>query len=332
VSLRAGPRVAVVFLGGTISMSVDAAAGGNVPRLSGADILARTSGTDAIADLQPIDLGRTPASHFTLPRLLEIAAVIRDALADPAVAGVVVVQGTDSLEETAFLWDLVLDSPKPVTVTGAMRSASDPGYEGPANLRDAIAVAASPGARDVGVVAVMAGEIHAADDVAKTHASSLTTFRSPNAGPLGTVDPGGVRLVRRRAGRRHVDTAVAAEPVRLVTAVVGDDGALVDAATSGGAKGIVVAATGAGNTSAELLRAGERAIAAGITVVLATRTLAGRASTGYAFPGGGATWVRAGALLAGTLSGPKARIALSLGVGAGFDRAALQELLDPSWS
>ncbi|HET7027230.1 MAG TPA: asparaginase [Candidatus Limnocylindrales bacterium] len=324
-------RVAVVFLGGTISSTTDSRAGGNVPTLSGAEILATVPGLDTLAELDPIDLGRTPASHFSLARLLEIAGVLRDALADPAVGGAVVVQGTDAIEETAFLWDLVLGDAKPVAVTGAMRAASDAGNDGPANLRDAVVAAASPTLGGSGVSVVMAGEVHPADDVAKTHATSLTTFRSPNAGPLATVDGGVVHLLRRRAGRRHVETMAAAEPVRLVTAVVGDDGALVDAATNGGAAGIVVAATGAGNTSPALLEAGVRAIAAGLPVVLATRTSAGRATTAYAFPGGGATWVRAGALLAGTLSGPKARIALALGLGAGLDRGALAELLDPSW-
>jgi L-asparaginase len=325
-------RIAVVFLGGTISSTADPTAGGHIPTLSGADILATVPGLDAIADLVPIDLGRTPASHFTLPRLLAIGSVIRDALADPTVDGAVVVQGTDAIEETAFTWDLVLAGPKPVAVTGAMRAASEPGNDGPANLRDAVTAAGSPTLAGQGVLVVMAGEVHAADDVAKTHATSLTTFRSPNAGPIATVDHGVVHLLGRRPGRRHVTTSAAAEPVRLVTAVVGDDGALVDAATAGGARGIVVAATGTGNTSAELLAAGERAIAARVAVVLATRTGAGRASTAYAFPGGGATWVRAGALLAGTLTGPKARIALALGLGAGLARAELARLLDPEWA
>jgi L-asparaginase len=241
------PKVAVVFLGGTISMTADATAGGNVPRLSGADILATVAGLDAIAEVVPIDLARTPASHFALDALLEIGRVIEGQQAKPDVDGVVVVQGTDSMEETAFLWDLVLDREAPVVVTGAMRAASDPGYDGPANLRDAVVAAASPALRGQGVVVAMAGELHAADDVAKTHASSLTTFRSPNAGPLGTVGADGVRLLRRRAGRRHVATATAAQPVRLVTAVVGDDGWFVSAAAASGAVGIVVAATGAGN-------------------------------------------------------------------------------------
>lgn len=329
------PRVAVVFLGGTISMTADAEAGGNVPRLSGEELLATVPGLESAADVVPIDLARTPASHFSLPRLLEVGRVIAEAATRSDVDGVVVVQGTDSMEETAFLWDLVLDRDEPVVVTGAMRAASEPGFDGPANLRDAIVAAASPALRGFGVVVAMAGELHAADDVAKAHTSSLTTFGSPNAGPVGTVGPGGVRIVRRRAGRRSVPTtaatATAAEPIRLVTAVVGDDGAVLRAAASG-ARGVVVAATGAGNTSPEMLAAAEDAMAAGTSVVLASRCLGGRVAPAYAFRGGGATWLRAGALLAGSLGGPKARIALALGLGAGLERADLAELLDPTWA
>jgi L-asparaginase len=320
-------RVAVVFLGGTISSAWDPVAGGNVPALDGAAILARTPGLERIAEVVAIDLGRTPASHLTLGRLLEIGKAIREAADDPATDGVVVVQGTDTIEETAFAWDLVLTTPKPVVVTGAMRSSSEAGYDGPANLTDAVRAAGSPALRGEGVTVLLAGSINAADDVAKTHASSLTTFQSPNLGPLGAVVGERVLVGRHRAGRRHVATTVAAEPVFLITTVTGMDGSPLDAAVALGARGIVVAATGAGNTSAGLLEAGGRAIAAGIPVVLVTRASAGRAGTGYAFPGGGATWVRAGAMLAGTLSGPKARVALSFGIGAGLDAAGLAELL-----
>jgi L-asparaginase len=127
-------RVAVVFTGGTISMGFDPVAGGNVPSLDGAAILARTPGLDAIAEVVPIDRGLTPASHFSFADVLEIGAVVQSALDDPAVNGVVVVQGTDTIEETAFAWDLVLTSSKAVVVTGAMRASHEEGYDGPANL------------------------------------------------------------------------------------------------------------------------------------------------------------------------------------------------------
>ena len=323
-------RVAVVFTGGTISTAFDPVAGGNVPTLDGAAILARTPGLDAIADVVAIDRGRTPASHFSFDQLLGIAAEVREALAEPSFDGAVIVQGTDTIEETAFCWDLVLDGAKPVVVTGAMRASDAPGFDGPANLRDAVRVAAAPAMRGAGVVVCLGGTIEPADDVVKLHASALDTFRSPNGGSLGRVGDDGVSLHRRRAGRRQVATDRAVERVHLITATVAMDGSLVDAAVAAGADGLVVAATGAGNTDPRLLAAAVRAMEAGVTVVHATRCLAGRASAAYAFPGGGAEWVRAGAIPVGHLCAVKARVALALGLGAGLDRRGLAALLaDP---
>jgi L-asparaginase len=323
-------RIAVVFTGGTISMRRDESAGGNVPSLDGGAILALTPGLDAIAEVVPVDRGLTPASHFSFTDLLDIAAAIRAQLADPSIDGCVVVQGTDTIEETAFFWDLVIDASKPIVITGAMRSASQPDYEGPANLRDAVRCAASPVLADQGVVVALSGSIDPADDVTKTHTSSFETFQSLNFGRLGRVEGEMVALVRRRTARRQVTTDRAAERVSLITAHVAMDGTLVDAAVSVGADGLVVEATGAGNTSAPLLAAARRAIDAGIPVAFTTRCPSGEATAAYAFPGGGATWVRAGAMLTGHLGGPKARIALALGIGAGLDHEGLVRLLaDP---
>jgi L-asparaginase len=325
------PRVAVVFTGGTISTVFDPLAGGNVPVLDGAAILARTAGLEAIAEVVPIDRGRTAASHFTFPQLLELASIVRRALADPAIDGAVVVQGTDTIEETSFCWDLLLDGPKPVVVTGAMRASDEPGFDGPANLRDAVRIAASPAARGVGVVVSLGGTIEPADDVLKLHATALDTFGSPNGGSLGRVGPDGVTLFRARAGRRRVTTDRAAERVHLIVATVASDGSMLEAALDAGADGIVVAATGSGNTSPAWLASAERAIRAGVPVALASRCPSGRATAGYAFPGGGATWIRAGALPVGHLCALKARVALALGLGAGLDRDGLIRLLaDPA--
>ena len=324
-------RIAVVFLGGTISSVYDPVAGGNVPTLDGTAIIARTPGLEDLAELVPVDLPRIPASHLPPSRIAEIGLEVQKLLDDPAMDGVVVVQGTDTIEETSFCWDVVLSGPKPVAVTGAMRAASEPGFDGPANLRHAVLVASSPLVRGAGVMVVLAGTIEAADDVQKTHATSLTTFRSPNSGSIGAIERDTVVVWRERVGRRHVDTRGASDKVHLITAVTGIDGTLLDAAVAAGGEGIVVAATGSGNTSATLLDAAARAMDAGVPVALTTRCLGGGASPGYAFPGGGATWVKAGALVAGHLSGPKARIALALGVGAGLDREGLARLLsDPA--
>ena len=175
-------RVAVVFTGGTISMQADAAAGGAVPVLDGAAILARTEGLAQIAQVEPVDWGLVPASHLSFAQILDLAAAVRAALEPPGVAGAVVVQGTDTIEETAFALDLLVPGSKPVVVTGSMRSADDDGYEGPANLRDAVRVAAAPEARHLGALVVLAGTILAGDDAIKGHTSAYTAFRSANEG------------------------------------------------------------------------------------------------------------------------------------------------------
>ena len=325
-------RVAVVFTGGTISMGFDPVAGGNVPSLDGAAILARTPGLGDLAEVIPIDRGLTPASHFSFADLMVLGGVIRDALTDDATDGVVVVQGTDTIEETAFAWDLVVDSGKPIVVTGAMRASHEDAYDGPANLRRAVAAAASPLLRDAGVVVALHGSVEAADDVTKMHTSAFDTFKSPNAGSLGAVREDGAVTMRAARGPRRRLRPVPSDGgrVELVQAGIGSDGAMIDAAVASGAQGIVVAATGAGNTSAGMLAAAERAMRDGVAVVLASRCPAGAVSTAYAFPGGGATWVRAGAIPAGTLCAIKARVALALALGAGLQRDELAALLaDP---
>jgi L-asparaginase len=314
-------------------MVADPAAGGKVPTLDGAAILARAPGVETIAELLPIDLGRTPASHFSFPKLFEIAREIRRCQADPSIDGVVVVQGTDVIEETAFLWDLVLDGDAPVIVTGAMRAASDPNDDGPENLRNAVRCAADHSLRGTGVNVVLNATINPADGVTKTHSGALDAFQCLDTGPLGRVVRRKVVLERARGPRRHVRTDQAVEGILLITAHVAMDGKLLDAAAALRPPAIVIEATGAGNTAAPLLEAAQRAMEQGIVVAFTTRCPAGAVSAAYAFPGGGATWQRAGAILVGHLSGPKSRIALALGLGAGLDRAGLAALLadPPAW-
>jgi L-asparaginase len=321
-------RVAVVFTGGTISMQVDPLAGGAVPVLDGAAILARTDGLAAIAEVVPIDWGLVPASHLSFGQIIDLATTVRQALEPANVVGAVVVQGTDAIEETAMALDLLAPGSKPIVITGSMRDAGDDGYEGPASLRDAVRVAAAPESRHQGALVVLAGTIIAGDDVLKGHTSAYTAFRSANDGALGSVSAGRVRLARRRGRRRWLPTLpeAAAEPVDLVTALVGQDGRPLRLAWVAGARGIVVAATGAGNTHPDMLEAAREAMAGGIPVVLTTRCPSGEVAAAYAFPGGGVHWFRAGAIPAGPLGGPAARVALALGLGAGLDDAGLRRL------
>jgi len=323
------PRIAVIFTGGTISMLPDPLTGAAVPALDGAEILARVPGLDAMAALEAIDWGLVPASHLRFSQILELSALMRGAAEREDTDGVVVVQGTDVLEETAFAWDLLYASEEPIVVVGAMRNAGDPDYDGPANLTAAVRVAAEPRLRGEGVVVVMAGRILPAVDVTKTDSQALDTFQALDDGPLGRIRGDEIVIERKRGVRRVLSEPpeTAAEPVALLTAVVSTDGELLRAAVGQGAKGIVVEATGSGNTDPDLLHAAIEAMAAGIPVALTTRCASGAVGPLYGFPGGGRSWQEAGAIMAGTLSGPKARVALALGLGARLDRAGLGWLL-----
>jgi L-asparaginase len=323
------PRIAVIFTGGTIAMRSDTGHGGNVPTLGAAALLETVPGIDDAADLIPVDWGMVPASHLSFAQVLDIGRVLADHLARPDVAGAVVVQGTDVIEETSFAWDLLPLPPKPVVVVGAMRSASADDPDGPENLRNAVAVAADPASVGQGVVVAMAGEIHGADDVRKTHTHDLRTFQSPNRGRLGTVEGGVVTFERERTPAR-LDRMpdAAALPVHIVGVALDTDERMLRALADPLPAGVVVAAAGGGNTPPQHLALARRLMAAGIPVALTTRCPSGQARPGYAFEGGSTQWWEAGAIFTGTLDALKARVLLALGLGAGADSAALAAMCE----
>ena len=321
-------RVAMVFTGGTISTLPDAAAGGNTPVLRGAAILARSPGVARVAQVEPIDWGLVPASHLRFAQMLDIARVVDAALARPEIAGAVVVQGTDTIEETSFAYELLVRSDKPVIVTGAMRDGSAVDFDGPRNLADAAVCAQSPDLIGAGVQVVLDGLVVAGRDVVKTHSTAMDTFQPRDGAATGRVVDG--RLVvdgtpaRRVRLPRLPDLAV--EDVHLITAVAGIDGTLLRALRPLHPAGVVVAATGSGNTAADLLDAATELMSDGTIVAQTTRSAHGTVAPIYAFPGGGAMWQRAGALPS-IFDGPKTRVALALGLAAGLTREQLGALL-----
>ncbi|MFE0107301.1 asparaginase [Streptomyces sp. NPDC059009] len=303
--------VTVFTLGGTIS-----AHGGGVGRLSGAEVLAGLAGLTgpaatggAEAEVRLRDFRRLPSSSLTIDDITELAAAVDEETA--AGHGVVVVQGTDTLEETAFLLDLLCAPGAPVAVTGAMRRPDRPGADGPANLAAAIAVAADPGCRGLGVVAVLADEIHAARHVRKTHTTSTATFASPGAGPLGVLVEGRPRVLLRPARPTVPRPLRPHRPVRvaLLTLTMGDGGELLEAVDDR-FDGLVLAAFGAGHAPAWLVDP-LAALAARIPVVLASRTGAGPLlSETYRGPGSEHDLLAHGLIGAGHLDAPKARLLL----------------------
>ena len=202
--MAAVPRVMVLGLGGTIAMT-PSETGGVVPKLSVRQLVESVPGlADMGVELDVRDFRQVASVSLTFEDLRELLATIEEHLAT-GVDGVVITQGTDTIEETSYALDLAYGGAAPVVVTGAMRGAAQAGADGPANLLAAVRVAAHPNARGHGVLVVMADEIHAARHVRKTHTTSLHTFQSPNFGPLGHVVEGRVRLTGHTGARLTIE-------------------------------------------------------------------------------------------------------------------------------
>jgi L-asparaginase len=319
------PRVAVFTLGGTIAMQAapgEAAA----PALSGSDLLSAVPGLDnAGVELRIQDVANKPGASLSFRDLFGLADAINAALRD-GFTGVVAIQGTDTIEETAYLLDLLVASDAPVVVTGAMRNPSLAGPDGPANILAAIRVAASSWARGLGCMVVMNDQIHAARWVAKAHTASPAAFISPGFGPLGHIAEGKVYIPVQLRDRSPLFSPAPRDEVRvgLVTLALGDDGVLIDALAEH-VQGLVVAAFGAGHVPAEAVSSLAK-LAARIPVVLTSRTGAGPVHHHtYGFPGSETDLLARGLISSRYLAPLKARLLLHLLIASGADSTQIRQ-------
>lgn len=305
----ARPRVVVFGLGGTIAMT-NGTGEGVSPTLSAGDLVDAVPGLAAARiDIDVVDFRRSPGASLTFADIAALATAATHELAAGA-AGVVVTQGTDTIEETAYLLDLLHQRPESIVVTGAMRNPTMAGADGPANLLAAIQTAASP-VRNQGCLVVLADEIHAARWVTKTHSTSGTTFRSSDTGPIGYVTEGAVRLLTRVPHRLTIPIPGMEDRPRvgLHTVSLEDDPTLLDAIGQH-CDGLVVAGFGVGHVPEPLVDT-LTALAQRIPVILASRTPTGPTLTRtYGFPGSERDLLARGLIPAGWLHPYKARILL----------------------
>ncbi len=315
------PEVAVLSLGGTISSTQTAGGSGVAPSLTGEALVEDVPEISEVAKVSADSFRQVPGSELVLEDLVELAAEIEGRI-DAGAVGVVVTQGTDTIEETSFVLDLLVDRDEPVVVTGAMRNPTLPGAEGPANLLASVRVAVSEAARSLGAVVVLNDEIHAARFVQKTHTSNPATFRSPLAGPVGYVFEDNVRIATRPVGRHHIDLPEETQdhPVALYTVGLGDDGRLLAQVGELGYEGLVVEAFGVGHVHSVMAEPLE-SLAGEMPVVLASRTGSGEVHREtYGFTGSESDLQERGLINAGMLDGPKARLFLSLMLRSGASR------------
>lgn len=308
------PVVTVLALGGTIAMTKGAGGGaGVVPTLSGDHLVAAVPALAELAAIDAQSFRQLPSAHLQYQDLEALAQTIR-ALAAQGRRGVVVTQGTDTIEETAFILDRLLALDMPVVVTGAMRNPTVPGADGPGNLLAAVQVAISDAARGCGCLVVMNDEVHAARFVRKMHTSRLDAFGSPACGRMGWVTEGRVHMGVMPPRVPALPSGAVREQARvaLLTVALGDDGAAVGPLLAAGAVGLVVEAMGGGHVMPDLADAlGEAA--RHIPVVLTSRTGAGDTlARTYGFPGSEIDLQARGLILGGSLDGLKAKALLTL--------------------
>jgi L-asparaginase len=310
--------VTVLAAGGTIASAGDA---GAVPQLDAAALVAAVPGLDEVEDLRARTLALRPGVQISPAEALSIARAAAEEAAGGR--GVVLTHGTDTLEETAVLCDVVSAADAPIVLTGAMRPASAAGPDGPANLLDAVRAAGSAATAGLGAVVAFAGELHAARAARKADSTAPAAFASPRTGPIGRVTEHVVTVWARPSRRaplavRHLDARV-----EIVAAGLGSDGALLEAAVAAGAHGLVAVVLGAGHAPPAFVAA-MRAAAARVPVVVCVRPESGRIlHATYGF-GGAERDIRAsGAILAPALSPAAARIVLMAALGAGLERTGI---------
>ncbi|MEU8797663.1 asparaginase [Spirillospora sp. NPDC048819] len=328
-TVRTRSRVHVLALGGTIAMTSPGEGHGVRPALNARSLIDGVPGLADVAEVGFDAVRPVPGAHLRLGDIQAVAARAGELLADGA-DGVVVVQGTDTLEETAFALDLLCASDRPVVVTGAMRNPGMPGADGPANLLAAVRVAASEAAAGVGTVVVMNDEIHAARFARKGHTTRPSAFGGAGVGPIGWIAEDRVRVPLRPARRVRLVPHGGAEPppVALVTVALGDDGRVLARLAGLGYAGVVLAAFGAGHVPDALVDEAAR-LTESMPVVLTSRTGAGEGLRAtYAFPGSETDLLSRGLIGGGALDPYKARVLLSLALAAGWDRRRIADAIE----
>jgi L-asparaginase len=321
VTRRDAAEVVLLSAGGTISYRPGTGAATTSGFALDAHDLIGHLGTDPAIRVRPAPFSRIPSADMDVDDAVRLARAVDAAAADAD--GVVVSQGTDSLEETAYLLDLLVRADAPVVVTGAMRNPTQPGADGPGNLDAAVRVAASPLAKGAGVLVVFGDEIHLARFVRKTHSSAPHAFTSWGVGPIGWVSEGRVRIPvvpRRRTHRVPVPEHAVVPPVALIRAAIGMAPGSFRWPLDRHCAGTVIEAFGAGHLSADSLP-DVRELADRMPVVFCSRAGAGETfTTGADYPGSEASLLAAGLIPAGPLDGVKARAQLMLLLAAAYDR------------
>ncbi|HDA2093833.1 asparaginase [Staphylococcus aureus] len=316
----------VIHTGGTISMSQDQS-----NKVVTNDINPISMHQDVInqyAQIDELNPFNVPSPHMTIQHVKQLKDIILEAVTNKYYDGFVITHGTDTLEETAFLLDLILGIEQPVVITGAMRSSNEIGSDGLYNYISAIRVASDEKARHKGVMVVFNDEIHTARNVTKTHTSNTNTFQSPNHGPLGVLTKDRVQFHHMPYRQQALENINDKLNVPLVKAYMGMPGDIFSFYSREGIDGMVIEALGQGNIPPSALEGIQQLVSLNIPIVLVSRSFNGIVSPTYAYDGGGYQLAQQGFIFSNGLNGPKARLKLLVALSNNLDKAEIKSYFE----
>lgn len=316
----------VIHTGGTISMSQDQS-----NKVVTNDINPISMHQDVInqyAQIDELNPFNVPSPHMTIQHVKQLNDIILEAVTNKYYDGFVITHGTDTLEETAFLLDLILGIEQPVVITGAMRSSNEIGSDGLYNYISAIRVASDEKARHKGVMVVFNDEIHTARNVTKTHTSNTNTFQSPNHGPLGVLTKDRVQFHHMPYRQQALENVNDKLNVPLVKAYMGMPGDIFSFYSREGIDGMVIEALGQGNIPPSALEGIQQLVSLNIPIVLVSRSFNGIVSPTYAYDGGGYQLAQQGFIFSNGLNGPKARLKLLVALSNNLDKAEIKSYFE----
>lgn len=316
----------VIHTGGTISMSQDQS-----NKVVTNDINPISMHQDVLnqyAQIDELNPFNVPSPHMTIQHVKQLKDIILEAVTNKYYDGFVITHGTDTLEETAFLLDLILGIEQPVVITGAMRSSNEIGSDGLYNYISAIRVASDEKARHKGVMVVFNDEIHTARNVTKTHTSNTNTFQSPNHGPLGVLTKDRVQFHHMPYRQQALENVNDKLNVPLVKAYMGMPGDIFSFYSREGIDGMVIEALGQGNIPPSALEGIQQLVSLNIPIVLVSRSFNGIVSPTYAYDGGGYQLAQQGFIFSNGLNGPKARLKLLVALSNNLDKAEIKSYFE----
>lgn len=321
-------NILIVFTGGTFSMRNDEKTNSAIPYFRGEELLERIPQAKQLANISVYEFGKYPGPHITPELMLDLSKKIKKEISYSDTDGVIVTHGTDTLEETAYFFDLTINTEKPIVVIGAMKTSSEKDWDGPLNLLDAIHICNDTNSRGKGVMVCLNGEINAASEVTKTHTEDIETFRSMDFGTLGFVKNGRVLFNRLPNKLERIETEKINSNVDLIKIYAGMNEKFFKYSADSGTEGVVIEAMGVGNVPPLAFDGIKYIIEKNIPVVLVSRCPAGETLDNYGYPGAGKWLKKLGVIFADYLNGQKARIKLIVCLGITNDKEKLRRLFE----